>query len=61
MEGAAERSEAGLASFFAAKPPPSFLIRAELFPAIHERPAYGLTPSHQSLVLHLYDHSIFEL
>ena len=45
LEGAAERSEAGLASFFAAKPPPSFLIRAELFPAIHERPAYGLTPS----------------
>ena len=26
LEGAAERSEAGLASFWAAKPPPSFLI-----------------------------------
>ena len=26
LEGAAERSEAGLASFLAAKPPPSFLI-----------------------------------
>ena len=44
LEGAAERSEAGLASFLAAKPPPSFLIQTNLSSAIHERPALGANP-----------------
>ena len=41
LEGAAERSEAGLASFLAAKPPPSFLIQTNLSPQSMSAPPMG--------------------